>query len=56
MDRTFVHNVLSIMTITRERQPDYSGWETGGRGDSCAGQRPHTGYGIFIENMLDAAG
>ena len=27
------------MTITRERQSDYSGWETGGCCDPCAGER-----------------
>ena len=33
-DRGIVHNdLLSLMTITRERQPDYSGWEAGWRCD-----------------------
>ena len=30
--------LLSLMTITRERQSDHSGRETGGCGDPCAGQ------------------
>ena len=38
MNRTFVHNVLSIMTITRERHPHYSGWQAGRRCDSCFGE------------------
>ena len=44
------------MTITRERQPDYSGWEAGWCGDPCFIQEPSRGYGIFIDKMLDAAG
>ena len=47
--------LLSLMTNTRERQPDYSGWQTGGRGDPCVVNDPTRGYGIFIENMLEAA-
>ena len=30
--------LLSLMTITRERQSDYSGWQTGGSGDACSGE------------------
>ena len=56
MDRTFVHNVLSIMTITRVRQPDYPGWQAGRRVTHVLVNDPTRGYGIFIENMLDAAG
>ena len=38
------------MTITRDRQPDYTGWQTGGRSDPCAGERPHTGvWDIYRE-------
>lgn len=32
--------LLSLMTNTRERQSHYSGWETSGSGDPCAGKRP----------------
>ena len=31
--------LLSLMTITRERQSHYSGWETGRRGDACPLER-----------------
>ena len=31
------------MTITRERQSNYTGRETGGCSDPCAGERPDTG-------------
>ena len=44
------------MTITRERQPDYSGWEVGGAVTHVLVNDPTRGYGIFIENILEAAG
>lgn len=47
MDRTFVHNVLSIMTITRVRQPDYPGWQAGRRGDPC----PRLGFYPGLWNL-----
>ena len=56
MNRTFVHNVLSIMTITRERQSDYSERKTGGAVTYVLVNDPSRGHGIFIENMLEAAG
>jgi len=34
----FITNMLSIMTITRERQPDYTGWKAGGGCDPCVGE------------------
>lgn len=43
------------MKITRERKPDHPKWQAGGRRDPYPGQLPDTGYGIFIENMLNAA-
>ena len=36
-------DVLSQMTITRERQSDYTGRETGWRCDACAGKRSDAG-------------
>lgn len=30
--------MLSLMTITREWQPDYTGWEAGGGGDARFGK------------------
>ena len=41
------------MTITRVRQSDYTGWV--GAVTHVLVNDPTTGYGIFIENMLDAA-
>ena len=55
MDRTFVHNVLSIMTIARERQSYHSGRQAGGAVPHVLLNDPTRGYGIFVENMLDAA-
>ena len=31
--------MLFLMTITRERQSDHSGWKTGGRGDARSCER-----------------
>lgn len=39
-----------------ERQSHFAGWEADWRRDPCAGKPADTGYGIFIENMLEAAG
>jgi len=43
------------MTITRVRQSHHPKRKTGGRGAHALVDRPDTGYGIFIENMLDGA-
>jgi len=43
------------MTITRVGFSDYSKWKTGGAVTHVLVNSPDTGYGIFIENMLDAA-
>jgi hypothetical protein len=43
------------MTITRERQSHHSGRETGGAVTHVLANDPTRGYGILIENMLDAA-
>ena len=48
--------LLTLMTITRERKSDYSGRQTGGAVTHVLVNDPTRGYGIFIENMLDAAG
>ena len=47
--------MLSLMTITRERKSDYSERETGGAVTHVLVNDPTRGYGIFIENMLEAA-
>ena len=47
--------MLSLMPITRERQPYHSGWESGGAVTHVFVNDQTRGYGIFIENMLDAA-
>ena len=43
------------MAITRERQSDHSGWKIVGAVTRALINDPTKGYGIFIENMLDAA-
>ena len=47
--------MLPLMTITRERQSDYTGRKAGGAVTHVLVNDPQTGYGIFIENMLEAA-
>lgn len=43
--------MLSIMPITRERQPDHPERETGRRGDACSRQQLFAGVrGIYKEN------
>ena len=53
MKRLYKRIVLSIMTITRERQ---SHRKLIGAVTHVLVGAPDIGYGIFIENMLDAAG
>ena len=48
--------LLSLMTITREQESDNSERKTGWRCDHVIVNDRTGGYGIFIENMLDAAG
>ena len=55
LDRSVHLKVLSIMTITRERQSDHSGREAHRRGHHVVVNDPTAGYGIYIQNMLDAA-
>ena len=43
------------MTITHERLTGYSGRETGSAVTHVLVNDPTTGYGIFVENMLEAA-
>ena len=45
--------LLSLIAITRERLAHFAEWKTGGCGHARAGKRSDTGYGIFIENMLE---
>ena len=33
-----VLKMLSLMTITRERESDFAGWKADGSGDTCAGE------------------
>ena len=50
----FTEKRLSLMTITRERQPDHSGREDHRRGDTCVRQRSHAG--LWAVCGLDAGG
>ena len=43
------------MTITHEWFAHYSKWEAGRGGTRMLVNDPTRGYGIFIENMLNAA-
>jgi len=44
------------MTNTRVGFSHHSGREAGGAVTHVLANKPDTGYGIFIENMLEAAG
>jgi hypothetical protein len=46
---------LSLITITRVGGADYSGRQARRRRDARLINDPAKGYGIFIENMLEAA-
>ena len=48
--------VLSLMTITRVRPPIIQDGKLVGAVTHVLVNDPTRGYGIFIENMLDAAG
>lgn len=47
--------MLSLMTITHVRKPHHSGREVYRGVTHVLVNDPTKGYGIFIENMLDAA-
>ena len=52
MKRLYKHIVLSIMTITRVRLPDYPERPSGGRRDPCAGEPAE--YGLWDLYRKDA--
>ncbi len=56
MNETTDMKVLSVMLITRVWQSHYPGCKLVGAVTHVLVNDPTRGYGIFIENMLDAAG
>ena len=56
MNRTFVHNVLSVMTITRVGLANHSGRQTGGRGHTRSGQRPDERVRDFYRKYAGCGG
>ena len=52
----YTSKLLSLMTITRERQSDYPGQETGGCSHTCVGERPNTGVRYLYREHVGSSG